>query len=324
LAQNGDIIVPFWQIDPGPNGMGTYPPAHRHLARLDANGASVVWDVMYGPGVTDAFNSFDNNARVVARWTQGDYITMGAVGDSVSQVQVVNDAAQTTLLSPSINSGAAMGADGSTVWLWGSTSGRLNPWSQMTWTIPTQATQLSLPAAYIIGAQDNGQSIGPWITEGDAGALIGDVVVDPNGDLLVTLLSSGPVQINGGQSLLMSAGYALAKLSGSTGKVVWRTDVTALPSLLSVAPGGRIATVIPTMMNGSVDPTGPYTLYVYDDSDGSLLTSFSAGQGAQRLAAGTTELFVIGASVSPANFSPGAKPDVQGNPSGVFVSRFSF
>jgi hypothetical protein len=74
----------------------------------------------------------------------------------------------------------------------------------------------------------------------------------------------------------------------------------------------------------SPTPDAPYQIDVYAESDGTLLSSMSAGMMAQYVATGQTDLFILGTVNAATDFDPGQATDSHGSTPGVYISRFSF
>ncbi len=319
LSSTGDIVLGYW------SSAGPF-----QLSRINANNASVTWSATY--------SSSDSARTVVPRFANNDYITFGPSPNSftspygaVCNVKDQAVSATESHISTVYSVGAAQGGDGATVWMWGGGAWcyggvfALNPWSAQTWPITGNPGQGQCDDAYIVGAQDSGATIGPWMSEGDWGPMY-RVAVDAVGDLLIAASSGGYTTFNGGQDFLPSAGQVLVKVDHTTGNIVWRTPLTGLPTMITAAPGNRIVAMTQQVdaNSGAPIPTAPFQLSIYAGSNGTLLSSFSTGMMAQTVATGTTDMFVIGVASSAADFNPGNATDSQGNPAGVFVSRYSF
>jgi outer membrane protein assembly factor BamB len=128
------------------------------------------------------------------------------------------------------------------------------------------------------------------------------------------------MNFNGGQSLLAQTGNVLFRLATSTGQILWRTPLAQAPTSLIAAPGGRIA----VLHNGAT--SDPSSVQVFDGTSGALLSTLplppSVSQ--QVLAAGQTDLFVIGDYSSAFDFNPGSGTDKPSSTRGVYISRYSF
>jgi hypothetical protein len=178
----------------------------------------------------------------------------------------------------------------------------------------------------LIGAQDSGDSIGPWLTEGDWGVTVTNVVIDSAGDLVFAATSGGYATFAGGQDFLSSAGSVLVKVNHTNGNVMWRTQLAKVPAAVSIAPGNRIAVLFV-----QESESGPFEIGIHRNGDGKPVTSFVGGRtsslfsGRRRLlASGTSDLYVIGFVDGGADFNPGSAVDTQGETPGVFISRYTF
>jgi hypothetical protein len=328
LAANGDLVLGYQRYVPATGPVaGTYDYV---FARIGGNSGNLVWEKAY-------FNYSSAGAVVlngiVPRSAKNDFIgyqlayTFQALG-SVYQFVDAGSSGSGTKLSQSFIFEAAAGADGATLWYWGAVDGwsspvALNPWSTKTWTLTGNPFQFSGGDVYILGAKDDGTTIGPWFTEGDYGALM-HMVVDSAGDLIVVARASGYVTFNGGQDFFpdSSGGLMLAKISHTDGKVMWRSPLApaSLPPSLVLLPGDRVMTA------DVVNSDGSYTLGIYAGGTGALLSRIpvSAKQSVQLVTAGTTDLFLVGSVSSSVDFNPGAAADNQGSTPGMFITRYSF
>jgi hypothetical protein len=64
---------------------------------------------------------------------------------------------------------------------------------------------------------------------------------------------------------------------------------------------------------------------MYADADGSIPASFIGQGSAQAIVAGGNSLYILGRVTGAINFNPGTKTtDVQGNPPGIFITRFAY
>ncbi|MFZ5893114.1 MAG: hypothetical protein ACOY0T_18795 [Myxococcota bacterium] len=321
LMPNGDFAVAYQKYDP-PTGpvAGTY--AYR-LARVGGSNGNLVWEAKYPTTATKP-------SVVVPRSAKSDFFTFNycltyqLTGD-VYRIIDAGTSGTLTKLAPSYAMGAAASADGSTAWIWGqyaaTGSWQLNPLSTQTWPITPNAGQAG-GDAYLLGAQD-GATVGPWFTEGDSGVVM-LMAVDSAGDLVVAAYSDGYAPFNGDQDFFTTnaPGKILAKISRTNGKVLWRTTLASNPWSIIIAPGDRIVTV-----DQEGDATTPYTLSIHSGADGALLSRVSTGQnpsGDLVVAAGLTEMFVVGQVSTAADFHPGAAVDSHGASPGLFVSRFAF
>jgi hypothetical protein len=332
LASNGDIVLVYDRSNPPPNGPVMQTDQYR-LGRIDSNDPSLIWEATV-PIDYDVCN-------VVPRAAKNDFVVFGSAPDMYygvtgSVFEIPNGGATAHFLAPNWSFGQVVGKDGATIWEWTDYYGgaaQLNPWSSTTWNIGGNPSMAGGYDAAIIGVQDgasptisgSGTQIGPWISEGDYGPTY-QMIVDSNGDLIVSVTSGGITRINGGMSLLSGAGNALVKLSGTTGSVLWQKDIPAQTTRLSMAPGGRIVTLADVenpATGGSGDTGKPYVLSLYSDADGSLLTSFSAGSAAFQIASGANDIYVVGMSTSAADFNPGSASDPS-EPPCIFISRYTF
>jgi hypothetical protein len=325
LLGNGDFALGFVQYDPvnGPVA-GTFTA---RMARVGGHTGDVVWIAKF-PSKADR----PENAEL------GDFIalaashkvvsyskasTFAAAGAFCQGVDLGTSGSVTCPVNQTYMMGAAAGADGATLWSWGaydwSGAVQLNPWSEQTWPLTQNPGQFSGGDGYLFGFRDNGTTIGPWFTEGDYGVLM-NLIVDPEGDLVVSARSSGFVSFNGGQEFLPNGGAVLAKINHADGHIIWTTSIAVAPDQLVLAPGDRIVTV--SQESGDA----PYVLGIYAGNDGSFLSGFSnAGLVYHgKIACGKTEMYLGGAVSSPTDFNPGAATDTLGATPGVFVSRFSF
>lgn len=323
IMVNGDFDVGYTQYDP-PSGpvAGTY--AFR-VARVDGHEGNLVWAAKF-PWNTSSSGRIGLLATLSARqrvisFTPALTSTLG--GTVCETMDLGNSGEVTCPASTNYLMGATEGADGSTLWAWGAYgidgAAALNPWSAQTWQLTENPGQLPGGDGYLLGAREDGTTVGPWFTEGDSGVLM-TLLVDSAGALIVTAFATGFVSFNGGQDLLPSGGAVLAKINPVNGHIVWRTPVASMPYSIFLAPDDRIVTI--TRPGGDE----PNTLSVYAGSDGSFLSSFSgpgiATYGA--IASGKTEMYLAGPVSTASDFDPGAETDVLGTTPGVFVSRFSF
>jgi hypothetical protein len=320
LMANGDFAVAYQKYDP-PTGpvAGTY--AYR-MGRIAGSTGNLIWEAKYP----------DTAARpsvVVPRSEKSDFVTFtycltSQVQGDAYRVVDSGTAGLVTRLAPSYAMGAAPSADGTTAWIWGqyahAGSWQLNPLSTQTSPLSPNSGQ-SGGDAYLLGAQD-GTTVGPWFSEGDAGVVM-LIAVDSAGDLIVASYSDGYATFNGDQEFFSenAPGKILVKISHTTGKVLWRKALAASPQSLAIAPGDHIVTV--DQVTGTATP---YGLSIYAGTNGALLSSIKTGSTDSSLvvAAGKTELFVIGPVSRAADFNPGVAVDTQGAQPGLFVSRFSF
>lgn len=323
LAANGDPVLAYYRYDPPPTG-----PALRTgrywMARINGNNANPTWATSYAVG--------HDPRTIVARSAKNDFISFGpppdGAGGSIWRIVDNGTSATATLVGTNYASGALPGSDGETVWLWGcgyAGTFAINPWSTQTFNITANPSQAAGTDAFILGAQDTGQSIGPWMSEGDWGPLY-VVGMDASGDLIVAARSSGYTTFNGGQDFIPQAGQVLVKINHITGQIVWRTSLAVAPAQIIAVPGNRIATLTQQLdpITQMPIPNATYIISIYSTADGSLLSTILAGMMGQMVAAGTTDLFVLGVVSSAADFDPGAATDSRGSTPGVFISRYSF
>ncbi|MGC4063456.1 MAG: hypothetical protein QM784_02135 [Polyangiaceae bacterium] len=321
VTKSGEIAIPFVRTDPQ---TGPVPPtSHYWLGKYDGNTAALIWEVMYESG--DA-------QKVAYRSAQNDFITVGRPprdGDPApgSVCRVVDSGAQgrvTCLSAPNVAEDILAGGDGSTVWLSGYGGGTLNPWGSKSWNNPGNPNR-QRGDFVIIGANDDGSSIGPWFTEGDWAVDVTNVVMTPDDSMVFSASTFGYTTFNGGQAFAEGAGAVLVKVT-RTGKIAWRTVLAAKPEFVENAPGGRIAVVDYLPFENS---DLPVQLSLFSGDTGALLSSFSFGRrrpaGASTIiASGTANLYVLGNVRAAADFHPGKAEDLQGAEPGVFISRFRF
>lgn len=328
LTGTGDLAVAYQRYVPATGPVsGTY---HYLLGRIGGNNGTLVWEADYYKYSSSGAIMMSG---IVPRSAKSDFIAYVQaqtfqLGGDIYQFVDSGTAGSGTKLTPSFMFEAAAGADGATLWSWGAVDGwntpaQLNPWSSQTWQLTTNPSQFSGGDVYILGAKDDGTTIGPWFSEGDYGMLM-HMVVDSAGDLIVVARSAGYVTFNGGQDFFTttSGGVQLAKIRHTDGKVLWRTPLptTSLPDRLVLAPGDRVVTTDTTSSDGS------YTLGIYSGADGALLSRIPVSSKApvQVLAAGNTEMFLVGSVSTALDFNPGAATDTQGATAGLFISRYAF
>lgn len=329
LASNGDILVTYYKNDPPPPPGPARQTGSYRFGRLDGNNPQVLWETAYAYSYTAD--------RIIPRPAKGDFIAMRRSGyaDTDFVLRVVDGSTAPTTIAQSFSDGAALAPDGLTMWMWGSGTGspaQLNPWSSNTWTVQVNPSQVGMFSAdvYIIGAREDGTSIGPWITEGDWQPEF-SVAVNAMGDLIIGASAIGPVAINGGQPIIVGTAFnhplpALIKLNGTTGNIAWRTELPSGFNKVVMAPGGRVVVLSSPLLDSSynVDFEAPNTLGIYDESNGHLLTSFTTGKYVEQVAVGAKDIFLVGLVDAATDFNPGAATDTQGAAPGVFISRFSF
>ena len=324
VTSTGEIVVPFLRGDPPIGGPAT-PTSHYWLGKYNGNTAALIWETIFPS---------DDVRTVVPRSAKSDFVTFGAVSDEFgapggSVCQVADQSTSATVSRIATKNPAAdavIGADGSTLWVWGYFGGGLNPWSTNTWANPRNPYG-GRGAFWLIGAQDTGVSIGPWYSETEQTIQFTNVAVDSAGDLFFAATASGYATFGGGQDFLGGAGSVLVKLNHTNGNVMWRTLLAKQPAYVANAPGNRIALL------DYVDGTlyGTLGLRIFSNSDGTLLSSISTGRTsstasslATLIASGTSDLYVVGNVDIAADFNPGTAVDTKGATPGVFISRYTF
>jgi hypothetical protein len=326
LMPNGDLMVAYRWDEQATNPAG--PKKIQRLARISgSNNASVIWDIESSCKLA-LFGT-----RMMPRPARGDIITIGnppnvnaVPNSSVCRIVDQDTTASVTELGPNYATEAAVGADGSTVWLSGRYDGTLayNPWSSTTWTSvanpPPGPNMSAWPDAFIIGAQDTGLTIGPWWSEGDAGPEL-HLAVDSTGDLIVAVAGSLFATFNGGQALVGALENALVKIDHATGAVKWRKTLSGVPGAVLVGPSNRVL-VIDNISTTEV----PFTISIFDSTTGDMLSTLTTGGATKTpaVALGQAELFVVGEVSIGADFNPGTGIDPQGSTPGVFISRYTF
>jgi hypothetical protein len=329
LADDGDVVLSYSQYVPSGG-----PVAGRTdylLARVGAYSGDVLRSGVF---VRGAGTNGGRLTKIVPRPGKSDFIAYlqaytFQVGGPVYRIADSGSALTSSdLLTSNFIFEGTVGADGQTFWYWGGFDGvtepvPLNPWSTQTWKWAGNPFQFSGGDVYIVGAKDDGTTIGPWFSEGDYGALM-HMVVDSAGELIVVASSSGYVTFNGGQEFFpdSAGGLILAKISHTDGKILWRTALAkaSLPDRLVLLPGDRVVTT------DVVNSDGSYTLGIYSGTNGSLLSRIpvSAKQTVQLMAAGKSDLFLVGSVSSSVDFNPGTAADNQGSTPGMFITRYSF
>jgi len=195
----------------------------------------------------------------------------------------------------------------------------LNPLTSDQWAFTSNPFQYGGEDAFILGVRGTSTSVGAWMTEGDYGPQLGLAAL-PGGDLAVTAQGNGYMNFNGGQSLLAQTGNVLFRLATSTGQILWRTPLAQTPASVIAAPGGRIA----VLYRGAA--SDPSSVLVFDGTSGALVSTLplppSVSQ--QVLAAGETDLFVIGDYSAAYDFDPGTGTDKPSSGRGVYITRYSF
>jgi hypothetical protein len=320
LTSTDDVMV--GGVDAVTNASGTLINSNV-LLRLDsANFLTRKWGATYPVGASAV--------QIFPRTPRGDYITVGFVPDEFhgitgQVVQVLENATTATTLGQYIDQAAALGSDKTTLWMSGGVAGQtgligptlLNPWS-------TTTTNLLAGQSFIIGARDNGTSVGPWFTTNAAArpASLFKILVDASGDLIVLAVGggrgdTGAVSLNGREILSLQDGASVFKVAAATGTVVWKTGLTAAAfPLLAIAPDGATVAVS--------SQTSTYGLTMYSGADGTIPASFTGSGLAQAVVSGGNSLYVVGVVTGSADFNPGSRSDIQGNLPGVFVTRFSY
>jgi outer membrane protein assembly factor BamB len=194
----------------------------------------------------------------------------------------------------------------------------LNPLSASQWPFISNPQRFGGEDAFILGIRGASTTVGPWMTEGDYGPGL-MLAALPGGDLAVTAQGNGYVAFNGGQTLLEQAGSVLFRLDTTTGHVVWRTPLAQPPSSVITAPGGRIAVL--NQPSGSAP-----NVQLYEGTNGELLSTLPLPPTSSHpvLAAGQTDLFVLGDYSSAFDFDPGTGTDQPSGSRGVYISRYSF
>jgi len=226
---------------------------------------------------------------------------------------------------PYVANAAALGYDATTLWLVGGSYGQsgisgatqLNPWNSAT-------TNIASGQSFIVGAKDDGSSIGPWLTTnvGTRPASFWKVLADGSTSLIVLTGGggrgdTGSVTLNGSEILGAAYDAAIFKVSTSSGTVAWKTDLASgvLP-LMTLAPDGSVVAVSPL--------TSTYGAVMYSNANGSTSASFTGSGQAQSIVSDGKSLYVAGVVKGSADFNPGAGTDIEGNLPGVFISRFSY
>jgi hypothetical protein len=314
LAPNDDVMVAYTRTDPPPPPPGT-ATAQTRLGRIDGGNPTLLWEASYG--------SLAIASKVVTRSSRGDFLTVGGPpnqfqGCCDKVVQVSAGGATATILGDYYAYGVLPGRDGSTIWMFGAYAGtlRLNPWSSMTWNVPSNPNQLGLYDAFIVGAKDDGTSFGPWVTQGDIGPNLAGLVLAADGNPVISMGGSASTRING-QDLLQGEGHVLAKLNAATGVLMWKTDTTDASQKVVATGDGNIALLVA----GSTSPT----VRLYASGDGAARASFQVPGIVEHIAAGSSDMFVVGVIQGSADFNPGTAVDMQSTTTpAIYISRFSF
>jgi hypothetical protein len=320
LTPDDDIMVAgFDAITHATNQPGTA----KVLTRLDSkNSLNRKWAATYPD------TSYID--RIFPRPIRGDYVTIGLSPDEFHGIngniaQVGENSSTASVLMDYLDNATEIGVDKSTLWFVGGSAGatalsganKLNPWSPMTWNITSGQS-------FIIGAKDDGTSIGPWFTSnaGTRSAGLWKILVNGSGDLIVLAAagggaSSGAVSLNGSEILSDTDILTLFKVKAAGGAVAWKTAVTSnIQPLVTIAPDGNAVAVSPL--------TSTYGLTMFADANGSVAASFTGSGQAQVITSGSSGLYVLGVVSGSADFNPGAGTDIQGNLPGMFISRFSY
>lgn len=315
LASTGDLILPYGRDIPGTGPNPGYTVDE--VARIGGYTPTLVW----------TSRLLTHGSILVERPKMNDYLSMGAEPDrlgvhsSVSRIQDNGSSATATKLGGWYGFGAATDPVDSTLWTWNGYSGtnELNPWSAQTWLVLSRNLVL-------IGSRDDGSSIGPWSTEGDAGLSTFSAVIESGGDLIGVAKTNGYVTFNGGQELSSAASVVLARIRPSTGQVVWRRELPNPARSLAIAPGNRI--LVLDILAWDTTAQVSCKISIYSASDGQQLSSLSAGAcnlaNAPLMVSGVSELFLVGQVGAAIDFDPGPAADHQGTTPGVYISRFSF
>jgi hypothetical protein len=324
LAKNSDVFVKF-QWETAPSGPVAGTTVHS-VARLSGNDAHPIWK-------SDLDPVCNNVVSIVHRPKPNDVVVVTELDfGNVCQVVDLGSSAQSYFRATVFSLGAAVGADEHTFWSWGAHGGtfQTNPWSTATWTVTSNPTSGGGYDAFIVGARDDGSTIGPWFSEGDYQPGF-KIITEPSGDLIVAVDAWGYTTFNGGQLLAKGRGGVLVRLRHADGKVLWRTELPFGVAQLINLPGGRVG-LLEEQPLGTADV--PIRFHLYSVSDGVLSASVVAG-GANPVstnldgtsvgvAAGGSDLFIVGTVGSPADFDPGKGEESLGNTPGLFISRYKF
>lgn len=323
LVPPTDFGVSYVKYEP-PTGPTTGKYFYR-VARINGNTGNLTWEAKY-PNTT---NVSSRTLFLVPRPAQGDFITLYPVlsresgGGEACSVTDNGTAGSVTCSGSSYAIAAVPSADGTTAWIWGAPGATgslpLNPLTMEKWAFTANPFQAGGEDAFILGVRGASTSVGAWMTEGDYGPRLALASL-PGGDLAVTAEGNGFMNFNGGQSLLAQSGSVLFRIATATGQILWRTPLAQAPTSLIAAPGGRIAVLYRA---ASSDPS---SVQVFDSTSGALLSTLplppSISQ--QVLAAGQTDLFVIGDYSSAFDFDPGSGTDKPSSTRGVYISRYTF
>jgi len=319
LVPPSDFAVSYVKYDP-PTGpiAGTH---HFRVVRVNANSGNLTWEAKDARTTNEAGGAL----LIVPRPAQGDFLTFYPASgfDPGETCQVTDNGATASMscLGGNYVSGAVPAADGA-VWAWGAPpdtgSYALNPFSTTKWAFTSNPFQYAGNDAFILGIRGASTLVGPWISEGDYGPLL-QLAALPGGDLVATAVGSGYMTFNGGQALLGQTGSTLFRLNTTTGQIVWRAPLALKPPLAVVAaPGGRVA-----VLNQPADEAP--NVQLFDGASGALLSTLPLPAVSRPiLAAGQTDLFVLGDYSSALDFDPGPGTDKPTSSRGVSISRYSF
>jgi hypothetical protein len=331
LTSNLDIGVKYRRSyqPSGPVGPITY----HSFARIGGNDPTVVWKVDSDSTTTA---QIEYAQTIAYRQSKNDFIVVGSDEWGVAW-QVEGNSTEQSIkdLGAIYARGTTVGVDGSTLWTWGAHDGtmKLNPWSTQTWEGNSNPAMGGGYDAFIVGSKDNGTTVGPWFTEGDFGPTM-LFAIEETGDLIVVVEAYGYTMFNGGQLIASSASSVLIRVRQTDGKILWRTVLPVPAAQIATIPGDRVAILEKRADFGA--GAGPYGIYLYSTVDGRSLSTLSTGLanpvptsvegngGPVMMAAGTSDLFVIGAVVGAADFNPGSATDMKGSTPGVFISRYTF
>ena len=319
LVPPSDFAVNYVKYDPptGPNA-GTYSA---RLARVNGNTGNLSWEAKY----PDTTNPSGGWPFVIPRPVQGDFLTLYPADRYLpgQACRVIDNGSSgsVTCSGSSYALGAVAGADGATAWIWGgpdaTASLPLNPLSASTWPFVSNPYQYGGLDAFILGIRGASTTVGPWFSEGDYGPVL-QLAVLSGGDLALTAQGNGYMTFNGGQSLLDQTASVLFRLNVTNGQILWLKKLSQTPTAIGAAPGGRIAVLYqPSSSNPSVE--------LFDGTSGARLSTLPLPATSYPvLAAGQTDLFVLGDYSSSVDFDPGAGVDKPSTSRGVYISRYSF
>lgn len=332
LLAPADFAVSYVKYDP-PTGpvAGTYS---FRTSRINGITGNLTWEAKY-PTTTN-FGSTGSRYVILPRMAQGNLLTFqplypGTTPGTNDFCTVTDNGTSGSVTCSGANYSfdGVSGTDGSTAWTWGApgspTEGgsyKLNPFASTAWPFagnPYQQGGFGGEDAFIVGIRGASTTIGPWMTEGDYGpGLL--LAALPDGDLAVAASGNGYMTFNGDQSLLSKVGGVLFRLDTKTGQIVWRKPLSQTPDAVIAAPGGRIAVLNP--QSGSNNPR----VDLFDAATGSALSTLPLPYALAHsvLAAGQTDLFVLGDFTSAFDFNPGPGTDKPSATRGVYISRYSF